>query len=343
MSLLRVHVKSRGHEVWNVESGALKKQRACGEETWRHWIVGAHPSHKTRRMGHPQDLRFDCATKEPESDPPPSYSGQGEGRALQRQGIALAEELTGFGRGNTRVGGEAIEVVEARARGPRGEHRFAELSEALLEAVERDAGEGIARGDGAARAGIAALEMDFADLEAHGAALVFTEELVLPEGGHAVNFKRGAEAQADFVQGEPREPFAYSLERSRRNDRGSVGDGVVGKTPGGIAHQDLLLEIHAEPFGRVIVSFGEREGVHWNSAAVARNGKRDAAQIRSESGADQVNCGSALAIDPAAIHGIERPGAVERQAAGRTDARFASSDGVECFDGMEAQIREARG
>src|SRR5208283_3519071 len=343
MSLLRVHVKSRGHEVWNVESGALKKQRACGEETWRHWIVGAHPSHKTRRMGHPQDLRFDCATKEPESDPPPSYSGQGEGRALQRQGIALAEELTGFGRGNTRVGGEAIEVVEARARGPRGERRFAKLSKALLEAIQRNARERIARWNGAARAGVAALEMDFTDLEAHDAALVFTEQPVFPEGGHAIDFERGAKAKPDFVQGESWEPFANGLQRSCRDDRGSVSDRVVGKAAGRIAHQDLLLEIHAEPFGGVIVAFGEREGVHWNSAAVARNGKRDAAQIGSESRANQMNHGSALAIDPAAIHGIERPGAVERQAAGRTDARFASSDGVECFDGMEAQIREARG
>jgi hypothetical protein len=55
-----------------------------------------------------------------------------------------------------------------------------------------------------------------------------------------------------------------------------------------------------------------------------------------------VNGGSALAINPAAIHGIERPGAVEREAAGRTDARLADDDGVERFDGMEAQIREAR-
>ena len=80
-----------------------------------------------------------------------------------------------------------------------------------------------------------------------------------------------------------------------------------------------------------------------DAAAVGRNGKRNAAQIGSESRADQVNGGGALAIDPAAIHGIQRPGAIEREAAGRTDARFADGDGVERFDGMEAQIREARG
>src|SRR5271157_5228651 len=99
-------------------------------------------------------------------------------------------------------------MVEAGARGPRRERSFAELGEALLEAVNRDAGEGIARRNGATRAGIAALEMDFADLEAHRAALVFAEEPILPKGGHAIYFEGGAEAEADFVEGEAGEPFA---------------------------------------------------------------------------------------------------------------------------------------
>jgi len=216
------------------------------------------------------------------------------------------------------------------------------LGETLLEAVERDAGEGIARGNGAAGAGIAALEMDFADLEADGAALVFGEEPVFPEGRHAINFQRGAEAEADFVEGEAREPFANGLERSGGDDGGAVGDGVVGKTAGGVADEDLLLEEDAEPFGGVFVALGERKRVHGNVAAVAGNRQSDTAQIGREGGADQVNGGSALAINPAAIHGIDRPGAVEREAAGRTDARLADDDGVERFDGMEAQIREAR-
>ena len=156
------------------------------------------------------------------------------------------------------------------------------MGEALLEAVECDAGEGIARGNGAAGAGIAALEMNFADLEAHDATLVFAEELVFPEGGHAIDFERGAEAEADFVEGEPREPFANGLERSGGDDGGAVGDAVVGKTAGRIADQYLLLEEHAEPFGRVIVASGERESVRGNAAAVARNGKCDTAQIGRE-------------------------------------------------------------
>jgi len=217
------------------------------------------------------------------------------------------------------------------------------LGEALLEAVDGDAGEGIARGDGAAGAGIAALEMDLADLEADGAALVFAEELVFPEGGDAIDFEGSAEAEADFAQGEAGEPFANGLERGGGDDGWAAGDGVVGKTAGRITNEDLLLEEHAEPFGGVIVAIGEGEGMRGNAAAVARNRECDATQIGSENRADQVNGRSTFAIDPAAIHGIERPGAVEREAAGRADARFGDGNGVERFDGMEAQTREARG
>ena len=127
----------------------------------------------------------------------------------------MPEEFAGFGGGDAGVGGEAIEMVEAGAGGPRGERGFAELREALLEAIEHDARERIARGNGAPRAGIATLKMNFADLEAHGATLVFAEKPVFPERGHAIDFERGAEAQADFVQGEPGKPFAYGLQRSR--------------------------------------------------------------------------------------------------------------------------------
>jgi len=220
-------------------------------------------------------------------------------------------------------------MVEAGERRPRGERGFAQLGEALLEAAECDASEGIARRDGAAGAGIAALELGFADLEAYDAALIFAEELVFPEGGDAIDFERGAEAEADFLECEAGEPFAYGLQRSRRDDGGPVGDGIVGKTAERIADEDLLLEEHAEPFGGVIVAFGKREGMRGNAASVAGNGKCDAVQIGREDGADEVNGGSALAIDPASIQGIERPGTVERKAAGRTDARLADGDGVE--------------
>src|SRR5208282_5910751 len=219
-------------------------------------------------------------------NPPKSYKKQ----------LPYSEELARFGGGDAGVGGEAVEMVEARARGPRWESGFAQLGEALL--------------------------------EAHHAAFVFAKELIFPERGHAIDFEGSAEAQADFVQSEPREPFANGLERGGGDDRGAVRDRVVRKTPGRIAHQDLLLEKHAEPLGRVIVAFGEREGMRGNAAPVAGNRECDVTQIRSESGADQVHGRSALAIDQAPIHRIERPGAVQRQAAGRTQARLSYTDGV---------------
>ena len=103
-------------------------------------------------------------------------------------------------------------MVEAGAGGPGRQGGFAELGEALLEAFEDFAGLGIAGRDGAAGAGIAALEIYFADFEADYAALVFAEELVFPEGGQLfaecdpcrvdVDFERSAEALAGFVNGD---------------------------------------------------------------------------------------------------------------------------------------------
>jgi len=80
-------------------------------------------------------------------------------------------------------------VVEAGVRGPGRESGFTELGEALLEAFEDFAGLGIARRDGAAGAGIAALEIYFADFEADYAAFVFAEKLIFPEGRDSVYFQ----------------------------------------------------------------------------------------------------------------------------------------------------------
>ena len=146
-----------------------------------------------------------------------------EGAALQRQDaglkarryredIAGAEEFVGFGGGDAGVGGEAVEVVEAIAGGPGCESGFALFGEMLLEAGEWDAGVGIARGDGAAGAGVAALEGDIANGEADDVAFVIGEELVFPEGGDAIYFQSGAKAKTDVVERERREPFGDSLE-----------------------------------------------------------------------------------------------------------------------------------
>lgn len=179
-------------------------------------------------------------------------SSSGSHRPLQKQRIALTEELAGFGGSDAGVGGETVEVVETGAGRPLGERGFAELGEMLLEAVENGAGVGIARRNGATRAGIAALESDFTDGEADDAALVVTEETIFPEGGQRfatggaeridIDFESRAETLAGFVQGNAGEPFADGLERGGGDDGGAVGDGVVWKTAGGIANDNLLIE-----------------------------------------------------------------------------------------------------
>jgi len=133
-------------------------------------------------------------------------------------------------------------VVEAGAGGPGRQSGFAELGEAFLEAFEDFAGERIAGWDGAAGAGVAALEIYFADFEADYAAFVFAEELVFPESGDAIYFQSGAKALAGFIDIESREslrrgaePLGHGFEGGGGDDGGAASDGVVGKAAFGIS------------------------------------------------------------------------------------------------------------
>jgi len=236
-------------------------------------------------------------------------------------------------------------VVEAGAGGPGREGGFTELVEVFLEAFEDFAGLGIARRNGAAGAGIAALEIYLADFEADYAALVFAEELIFPEGRDAVDFERGAEALADFVESDPRktlrrwpEPLNYRFEGGGGDDGGAAGDGVVGEAVFGVADQDLLLEEDAEPFGGVFVGTREGEGSFGDFAAIAGDGEGDFAEVGGVGGADEMDGGGALAVHPLAVDGEEGPGAIEGEAAGGTDAGFGDGDGIERFDGVEADV-----
>jgi hypothetical protein len=248
-------------------------------------------------------------------------------------------------------------MVEAGAGGPGWESGFAELGEAFLEAFEDFAGLGIARRDGATGAGIAALEIYFANFETDYTAFVFAEELVFPEGGDAIYFQSGAKALAGFIERDAGEslsargkpfvpqgkPLGDGLERGGGDDGGAAGDGIVGKTVFGIADDDLLLKENAEPFGGVFVGVGEGEGARGDFAAIAGDGEGDFAKVGGVAGADEMNGGRALAVDPFAVDGIEGPGAVEGEAAGGADAGFGDVDGVERFDGVEADVDEVRG
>ena len=229
-------------------------------------------------------------------------------------------------------------MVEAGLRGPGGEGGFAELGEAFLETFEDVAGVGIARGYGAAGAGVAAFKTDFADGEPDGAAFVGAKELIFPEGGDTVDFESGAEAEAEVVEGEALKPRGDGLEGCAGDDGGAAGDGVVGETVLGIADDDLLVEEDAEPFGGFFVGFGEGEGARGNFATVAGDGERDGTDVGGIAGADEMDDGGAFAVDPFAVDGVEGPGAVVNEAAGRRDAGFGNFDGVEGFNGMEADV-----
>jgi hypothetical protein len=236
-------------------------------------------------------------------------------------------------------------MVEAGAGGPGRQRGFTELGEAFLEAFEDFAGLGIAGRDRATGAGIAALEIYFADFEADHAAFVFAEELIFPEGGDAADFQCGAEALAGFVEGDSRktlrrwaEPLNYRFERGGGNDGWAAGYGVVGETVFGVADEDLLLEEDAEPFGGVFVSVGESKGARWNFAAVTWDGECHFAEVGGVIGADEMDGRSALAVDPFAVDGIESPRAIEGEPSGWADAGFGDGDGVERFDWVETDV-----
>ena len=277
----------------------------------------------------------------------------------QGEGVGEAEKFAGFGRGNASVGGEFVEVVEARTGRPGGESRFAEMGEMFLKAGENLAGAGIARGNRAAGARVATLEGDFANGEADNAAFVFTKKAIFPEGGQRfaagsaglvdIDFKSGAKALASFLERYAREPlgtrgkpFADSAERGGRDDGGAVGDGVVRETVRGMANDDLLLEDDAEPFGGVFVGLGEDESARGDTAAITGNGKSDGAKVRGVVGANEMDGGSALAIHPLAVGGVESPGAVESESTGGADASLADGNGIEGLDGVETNKRKGR-
>src|SRR6266849_4122505 len=243
---------------------------------------------------------------------------------------------------------------EAGGGGPQWQSFAAQVAETFLEASDFVAGLPVAPWNGAAGGGIAALEGDFADAEAHHAALVFAVELIFPERGQvsvcarslqgfsAIDFERGAKALAHGVEGQAREPIAHCLQRRRGNNRWAVGDAVVGKAFGRVTDQDLLLEIDAEPFRGVFGAAREGKCARRDVAAIAGNRERDGTEVRRVRGANQVHRRSALAVHPAAVDGEERPGAVVLESTAGADARLGHGDRVERLDGMQANPREPR-
>jgi len=134
------------------------------------------------------------------------------------------------------------------------------------------------------------------------------------------------------------EPSGDGLKGCGGDDCGAAGDGVVGETVLRIPNDDLLVEEDAEPFGGFFVSLGEGEGAGRNFAPIAGYGECDGTDVGRIAGADEMDDGSPLAIDPFAVDGVEGPGAVVDESAGKRDASFGDFDGVEGLDGVETDV-----
>src|SRR5882724_10207802 len=253
----------------------------------------------------------------------------------ERYWIAEAEEFALLGAWDASVCGQAIKMVEAGCGGPRRKGTAAHLAEFLGEAENLFAGARISRRNGAPRARMAALECDCADFEAHGVIFVGAEELVLPKCGDAVDFECGAETFTRFVQRHAGEPVAYGFEGSGRDDGRTGHDAVIGIACTGVADNDGLLEIFAEPFCGGFGVLRKFDADRLDAAMIFRRGKADAGKIRLVRGANQVNSRCPFAVNPFAIGGKERPDAVEFEAAIGADARFVDADRIERLDRMQ--------
>lgn len=53
--------------------------------------------------------------------------------------------------------------------------------------------------------------------------------------------------------------------------------------------------------------------------------------------------GSTLGVDPFTVYGVQGPGAVVGESASGTDGGYCDGDGVERFNGVDVDMREARG
>jgi len=205
--------------------------------------------------------------------------------------------FAGFCGGDARVGGQAVEMLEAVGVGPGGKMCAALLSEMLLKTDSVGAGVGIARGNGAADAWVAAFKGDFAYMETSYAAKFRAEEMVFPEWWDTVEFQSRAETQTSFGDIEAGEPFANGLERGRGDDCRAVGDEVVGDAGGVMADHDGVVQEFAEPFGCGGCVTGKRECCGGDIAAIIWNGEGNGRESGLVCGADQMQCGDARCGD----------------------------------------------
>ena len=232
-------------------------------------------------------------------------------------------------------------MLEALGGGPGRKVSVTQLREAFLEADGVGSSVGIACGNGAADAGIATFEGDFAELETDDAAKLRGEESVFPESRDAVEFKCGSETQTGFGDGEAGEPVADGVERGGGDDGGAVGDEVIGNARGIVADHYGLIEKFAEPCGGCGRFAWKCEGSVGDFAEIIACTQSDAGEIWGVRGANQVQSGDTGGADNASVEGTDGPGAVELEATGGADGCSLDFDGVEGFNGMDLDSGQA--
>src|SRR5439155_21740916 len=134
---------------------------------------------------------------------------------LDVERVACAQDSTKFRSGHARVGGQVVVVVEARFRGPGREIGAAKIGEALLETGDDLSRARVARGNGTTSTRIAALEIHFANGESDVVAFFFAKDMVFPKRSYVIDFQRGSEPLARFVDVHAINEFAYSLQSRR--------------------------------------------------------------------------------------------------------------------------------
>lgn len=211
------------------------------------------------------------------------------------------EMFAGFGGGDAGVGGETEKMLEAVGVGPGRKSCVAQFCETFLEADGVGSCVWVTRGDGAADAGVASFEGDFAELEADDAAKFGAEEAVFPEGGDAVDLECRAEAQAGFGDGEFWEPFADGVERGGGDDGGAAGDEVIGDTVGVVADHYRLIEKFGEPCGGCGGVVRECEGGVGDFTRIEGRAQSDFGEVGGVRGANQVHGGGTGGADDASV------------------------------------------
>ena len=179
-------------------------------------------------------------------------------------------------------------MLEAVGVRPGREMCAALLSETFLKTDGVGAGVGIARRDGATDAGVAALKGDFADMETNDAAKFSAEELVFPEWWDTLELQSRTETQTGVGDGYAGKPFADGFERGRGDDRGAVGDEIVGDAGWIVANHDGVTQEIAEPFSRGSGVSRECECRVRDVTAVVWNGESNACEVGPVRGADQM-------------------------------------------------------